>query len=76
MLRILCAVIPVLVIVLQVIIDQPILWLLMILFAVLGLMFATVNFRFRRNRLSIVLLAANVCVFIYCLILTITVWAN
>jgi ABC-type branched-subunit amino acid transport system permease subunit len=76
MLRILCAVIPVLVIVLQVIIDQPILWLLMILFAVLGLMFATVNFRFRRNTLSIVLLAANACVFIYCLILTITVWAN
>lgn len=76
MLRIFCGVIPVLIIILHLILNQSILWLLTILFAMLGLMFSTVNFRFRKDRLSIVLLAANIGIFLYSIIFIIIEWTN
>lgn len=71
MLRVFCAVIPVLIIILHLVFDQTILWILTLLFGILGLMFASVNFRFRKDRLSIILLAGNVITFLYCVIITI-----
>ncbi|MFD2831319.1 hypothetical protein [Corticicoccus populi] len=71
MLRVFCAVIPVLIIILHLVFDQTILWILTLLFGILGLMFASVNFRFRKDRLSVILLAGNVITFLYCVIITI-----
>lgn len=71
MLRVFCAVIPVLIIILHLVFDQTILWILTLLFGILGLMFASVNFRFRKDRLSIILLAGNVITFLYCVMITI-----
>lgn len=76
MLRIFCAVIPVLILILYLVFEQGILWLLTLLFGTLGLIFATVNFRFRRDRLSIILLTANVIIFIYCIIMSIIEFTN
>lgn len=76
MLRVFCGAIPVLIIILQLTLNQSILWLLTILFAMLGLMFAIVNFRFRKDRLSIVLLAANIGIFLYSIIFIIIEWTN
>lgn len=71
MLRILCAAIPVLVIILNLTFDDPILWLLSLLFAMLGLIFAIVNFRFMKDKPGIILLVVNIAVFIYSVINTI-----
>lgn len=71
MLRILCAAIPVLVIILNLTFDDPILWLLSLLFAMLGLIFAIVNFRFMKDKPGIILLVVNIAVFIYSVINTV-----
>lgn len=65
MLRMFCAVIPVLIIVLATIFDPSYIWVLNLLLAILGTVFSSINFKFRKNGLSIVLLLLNIAVLVY-----------
>ncbi|AKG74493.1 hypothetical protein [Salinicoccus halodurans] len=65
MLRMFCAVIPVLIIVLATIFDPSYIWALNLLLAILGTVFSSINFKFRKNGLSIVLLLLNIAVLVY-----------
>lgn len=59
MLRAFCAMIPVLFIILSILFDLSFIWVLNLLLAILGTIFSSINFKFRRNALSIGLLIVN-----------------
>ncbi|WP_017549296.1 hypothetical protein [Salinicoccus carnicancri] len=72
MLIVFCAVIPLLVVILAVLFEPSYIWVLNSLLSILGTLFSTVNFRFRKNTLSTVLLVINAVLLIY-YVLTVTI---
>lgn len=65
MLRVLCAVIPVLIIILSIIFDLSYIWVLNLLLAILGTIFSSIDVKFRKNGLSIGLLIVNAGILIF-----------
>ncbi|WP_411842299.1 hypothetical protein [Salinicoccus sp. HZC-1] len=65
MLRVFCAAIPVLIIILSIIFDFSYIWVLNLLLAILGTMFSSVDVKFRKNMLSIGLLIVNAGILIF-----------
>lgn len=65
MLRMFCAAIPILIIGLAIFFDPSYIWVLNLLLAILGTVFSTVNYKFRKNVSAIVLLIVNIAVLVY-----------
>ncbi len=65
MLRVFCAAIPILIFTLATIFDPSYIWVLNLLLAILGTIFSSINFKYRKDGLSIVLLVINVTVLLY-----------
>lgn len=65
MLMMFCAVIPILIVVLAVTFDPTFIWVLNVLLAILGTIFSSVNYKFKKNTLSIALLILNIAVLVY-----------
>lgn len=72
MLIVFCAVIPLLVVILAVLFEPSYIWVLNSLLSILGTLFSAVNFRFRKNALSTVLLIINAVLLIY-YVITVTI---
>lgn len=65
MLRIFCVAIPVLVLLLPLFMDASVVWILNILLTSLGTLFASVNYRYRKEKLWLFVLIVNVILFLY-----------
>lgn len=65
MLRAFCIIIPIIVLLLPLFMEASIVWVLNILLTLLGTIFSYVNFKYRKNKLSIGVLAVNGILFLY-----------
>lgn len=65
MLRIFCVAIPVLVLLLPLFMDASVVWILNILLTLLGTLFGSVNYRYRKEKLWLFVLIVNVILFLY-----------
>ncbi|WP_462421202.1 hypothetical protein [Salinicoccus sp. Marseille-QA3877] len=71
MLRLLCIAIPVAILVFHLIFDDTLLWLISLLFGLLGFLFSFINLKFRVNPLAWGLLALNLGMFIFTVVYTV-----
>lgn len=65
MLRILCIVIPVVVLVLPLFMDSSVVWTLNILLTSLGTIFSYINFKYRKEKLWLGVLIFNALLFLF-----------
>lgn len=65
MLRVFCVAIPVLVLLLPLFMDASVVWILNILLTLLGTLFGSVNYRYRKEKLWLFVLIVNVILFLY-----------
>ncbi|CAM4345996.1 hypothetical protein [Jeotgalicoccus halotolerans] len=65
MLRIFCVAIPVLVLLLPLFMDASVVWILNVLLTSLGILFGSVNYRYRKEKLWLFVLIVNVILFLY-----------
>lgn len=71
MLRVLCVLIPAVILLLHLVFEDNLLWLISLLFGLLGFIFSFVNLKFRVNALAWGLLILNTGVLIFSIIYTI-----
>lgn len=71
MLRVLCALIPAVIILLHFVFEDNLLWLISLLFGLLGFIFGFINLKFRANGLAWGLLILNAGVLIFSIVYTI-----
>lgn len=71
MLRVLCALIPAVIILLHLVFEDNLLWLISLLFGLLGFIFSFTNLKFRTNALAWGLLILNAGVLIFSIVYTI-----
>lgn len=65
MLRIFCVAIPVLVLLLPLFMDASVVWILNILLTSLGTIFGYINYKYRKDKLWLVVLIVNGILFLY-----------
>ncbi len=71
MLRVLCVLIPAVIILLHFVFEDNLLWLISLLFGLLGFIFSFINVKFRANALAWGLLILNAGVLIFSVVYTI-----
>lgn len=65
MLRVLCIVIPVVVLVLPLFMDMTVVWTLNILLTSLGSIFSYINFKYRKGKLWLGVMIVNLILFLF-----------
>lgn len=65
MLRAFCIIIPIIVLLLPLFMEASIVWILNILLTLLGTLFSYINFKYRKNKLSIAVLVVNGILLLY-----------
>ncbi|WP_052254465.1 hypothetical protein [Salinicoccus sp. YB14-2] len=71
MLRLLCIAIPVAILVFHLIFEDSLLWLISLLFGLLGFLFSFINLKFRVNPFAWGLFALNLGMFIFTVVYTV-----